>query len=136
MSCYYFVHCSMKHYPVPRTILVDFEQAFISVIGATLDNDVQVRYCFYHLTQATWRKIQELVLVPQYRENDDFKLFCGQLYVIASLSTEYIPGVRYWYFPSCWYSTRCCRWSNHCSYEENSSSVTACLVECSQGHSG
>ena len=87
---------SMELYPDPRTIMVDFEQAVISAIGATLDNDVQVRGCFYHLTQATWRKIQELELVPQYRDDEDFKLFCGQLDALAFLPTEDIPeGIMY-----------------------------------------
>lgn len=87
---------SMELYPDPRTIMVDFEQAVISAIGATLDNDVQVRGCFYHLTQATWRKIQELGLVPQYRDDEDFKLFCGQLDALAFLPTEDIPeGIMY-----------------------------------------
>ena len=46
---------------------------------------VQLRGCFYHLTQATWRKIQELGLVPQYRDDEEFKLFCGQLDSLAFL---------------------------------------------------
>ena len=86
----------MELYPEPRTILVDFEQAVISAIGATLDNDVQVRGCFYHLTQATWRTIQELGLVPQYRDKEEFELFCGQLDAPAFLPTEDIPeGTMY-----------------------------------------
>ena len=89
-----FYKCSsMELYPEARTILVDFKQAVISAIGTTLDNDVQVRGCFYHLTQATWRKIQELGLVPRYRDNEDFKLFCGQSDALAFLPTEDIPEV-------------------------------------------
>ena len=81
----------MELYPDPRTILVDFEQAVISAIQSTLGNDIQVRGCFYHLTQATWRKIQELGLVRKYRDDEDFKLFCGQLDALAFLPIEDIP---------------------------------------------
>ena len=87
---------SMELYPDPRTILVDFEQAVISAIQSTLGNDIQVRGCFYHLTQATWRKIQELGLVRKYRDDEDFKLFCGQLDALAFLPIEDIPeGITY-----------------------------------------
>ena len=34
--------------------------------------------CFYHLTQSTWRKVQELGLVRRY-DNEDFKHFCRML---------------------------------------------------------
>ena len=87
---------SMELYPDPRTILVDFEQAVISAIQSTLGNDIQVRGCFYHLTQETWRKIQELGLVRKYRDDEDFKLFCGQLDALAFLPIEDIPeGITY-----------------------------------------
>ena len=47
----------------PATILCDFEQAVIRAIEAILGPEIDIRGCFYHLTQATWRKIQELGLV-------------------------------------------------------------------------
>jgi hypothetical protein len=31
--------------------------------------------CFYHMTQATWRKIQKLRLATHYMEDQDFRLF-------------------------------------------------------------
>ena len=68
----------------------------ISAIQSTLGNDIQVRGCFYHLTQATWRKIQELGLVRKYRDDEHFKLFCGQLDALAFLPIEDIPeGITY-----------------------------------------
>jgi hypothetical protein len=31
------------------------------------------------LTQASWRRIQQLGLVPLYKNDDDFRLFCGMM---------------------------------------------------------
>ena len=50
-----------------------------------------IRGCFYHLTQSTWRKIQELGLTNLYRTNDEFRLFCGQLDALALLPLAQIP---------------------------------------------
>ena len=46
---------------------------------------MQVRGCFYHLTQTTWRKVQQLDLVGLYKEDESFKLFCGLLDALALL---------------------------------------------------
>jgi hypothetical protein len=34
-------------------------------------------------TQASWRKIQQLGLVPLYNNDDDFRLFCGMMEGLA-----------------------------------------------------
>ena len=44
-----------------------------------------IQYCFYHLTQSIWRKIQSLGLTNLYEINDDFRLFCGQIDALAFL---------------------------------------------------
>jgi hypothetical protein len=31
------------------------------------------------LTQASWRRIQQIGLVPLYKNDDDFRLFCGMM---------------------------------------------------------
>jgi hypothetical protein len=41
--------------------------------------------CFYHMTQASWRKIQQLGLMPLYNKDDDFRLFCGMMDGLAFL---------------------------------------------------
>ena len=48
--------------PDPATIIVDFEQAAIPAISVVLGPDTTTQGCFYHLTQSTWRKIQDLGL--------------------------------------------------------------------------
>lgn len=74
-------------YPEPSTILCDFEQGVIKALRQVF-GELNIRGCFYHLTQATWRKIQELGLDPKYHLDEDFKLFCGQLDGLAFLPLE------------------------------------------------
>lgn len=47
--------------------------------------NTEIRGCFYHLTQSTWRKIQQLGLTNLYKEDSDFRSFCGQLDALALL---------------------------------------------------
>ena len=51
----------------------------------------QVNGCFYHLTQATWRKIQILGFVQQYKEEKDVKLFCDMLDGLPFLPVDDVP---------------------------------------------
>ncbi|KAG7155824.1 hypothetical protein Hamer_G027912 [Homarus americanus] len=65
-------------YPDPSTVMLD------------------CRGCFYHLTQAHWRKIQELGLATIYKDSEDVKLFCGMVDSLALLPLEDIPaGIDY-----------------------------------------
>ena len=58
--------------------------------------DVNIQACFYHLTQSTWRRIQELGLTTLYKEDDDVKLFCGMLDALAFLQVERVrDGMRH-----------------------------------------
>ena len=49
---------------------------------------VNIQYCFYHLTQSIWCKIQSLGLTNLYESNDDFCLFCGQIDALAFLPVD------------------------------------------------
>ena len=83
-------YCEILELPVPTpaTVLCDFELAVIRALMAVLPLGVRIQGCFYHLTQATWRKIQELGLSPRYTADDDFKLFCGKLDGLAFLPID------------------------------------------------
>jgi hypothetical protein len=48
-----------------QTIITDFEDAVIRAVTAVFGRHIDYQGCFYHLTQASWRKIQQLGLVPQ-----------------------------------------------------------------------
>ena len=65
-------------------VVSDFEDGLLHVraINAVFGRQVEHQGCFYHLTQATWRKIQKLRLATHYMEDQDFRLFCNLLFVL------------------------------------------------------
>ena len=44
--------------------------------------------CFYHLTQSTFRKLQALGPVALYKDDEEFRHFCGMLDGLAFLPSE------------------------------------------------
>ena len=54
---------------------------------------VKEKGCFYHLTQATFRKIQALELVSMYRKKEDMKQFCGMIDSLAFVPVEDLAKV-------------------------------------------
>jgi hypothetical protein len=44
------------------------------------------------MTQASWRKIQQLGLMPLYNNDDDFRLFCGMMESLAFLPVPYLTN--------------------------------------------
>ena len=54
-------HCDeLGFQPDPTTVITDFEKAAINAVKSTFGDDVQIQGCFYHLSQATWRKKSNL----------------------------------------------------------------------------
>ena len=51
------------------TFVVDFEDAGMRAVSAVFGRQVSIRGCFYHLTQSTWRKVQQLGMAGVYKEN-------------------------------------------------------------------
>ena len=70
---------------------MDFELAAHQAVQNVFGSLVKVKGCFYHLTQATFRKIQELGLVGLYREKDDIKQFCGMIDSLAFVPVKDLP---------------------------------------------
>ena len=75
-------------FPEPEFVMVDFESAMQQTVEKTFDGTTDVRGCFFHLTQSTWRKIQELDLSQLYQEDTKFQLFCAKMDGLAFLPTE------------------------------------------------
>ena len=69
----------------PSVVVVDFEKAVHTAVKSVFGEHVEIRGCFYHLTQSTWRKVQSLGLANDYKTNDNIRLFCGQLDALALL---------------------------------------------------
>ena len=74
--------------PDPSKVICDFEQSVIRAIGTTFGDQVRCQGCFYHLTQSTWRRIQQLGLIDLYRTDESVKLFCGMLDGLAFLPLD------------------------------------------------
>jgi len=72
----------------PATVIVDFERSVELSIHSVFGAQVNIQYCFYHLTQSIWRKIQELGLTNLYEGDTDFRLFCGRLDALAFLPPD------------------------------------------------
>ena len=64
-------------------------------ISAVFGSDVSVQGCFFHLTQNTWRKVQELGLAETYRNDEDVKQFCGMVDALAFLPPDDVPAGVY-----------------------------------------
>ncbi|CAI9740003.1 Hypothetical predicted protein [Octopus vulgaris] len=79
-----------------QTVVTDFEDGALRAVLARFGCDVESKGCFYHLTQSTWRKSQELSLGTLYNTNAQFRLFCGMIYALAFLPLEDVnEGMRY-----------------------------------------
>ena len=69
----------------PEVIVTDFEVAAMQAVRAMFDVGLTTQGCFLHLTQSTWRKLQELGLAVTYKTDDAFRHFCGMLNGLAFL---------------------------------------------------
>lgn len=71
-----------------KTVVTDFEDAVLRAVSASFGREVETKGCFYHLTQSTWRKIQQLSLTEHYHSDLEFRRFCSMLDGLAFLPTE------------------------------------------------
>ena len=69
----------------PEIVHLDFETAAINAVRSTFGPHVLTKGCFYHLTQCTWCKVQELGLSAAYKEDAELKHFCGMIDALAFL---------------------------------------------------
>ena len=81
--------CNQLRYQIdPDNVILDFENAAIQALSRVIGQDVHVKGCFYHHTQSTWRKIQDLGLTGIYNEDEEFKLICGMMDALAFLPPD------------------------------------------------
>jgi hypothetical protein len=57
----------------------------MAVVNNRLEEFPVIILIFIWQTQASWRKIQQLSLVPLYKNDDDFRLFSGMMDSLAYL---------------------------------------------------
>ena len=89
-------NCNNQRFNInDKTFVTDFEDSALRAIAAVFGRDSS-KGCFYHLTQSTWRKVQDLGLAQQYTSNEEFRLFCGMIDALAFLPlTEVNEGMQY-----------------------------------------
>jgi len=83
-------HCCTQLGMQPDTTVVvtDFESAAMKAVQQVFGSHVETHGCFFHLTQATWRRIQSEGLSNLYKTNVDFRPFCGMLDGLAFLPVQ------------------------------------------------
>ena len=69
----------------PNIVIVEFELAAINALTIVQSGVTEIKGCFYHLTQSTWRKVQEFGPVNHYKDIKDFRHFCRTLDEISFL---------------------------------------------------
>lgn len=76
--------------------MADFEKAVHNAVRDVFDGQVEMKGCFFHLTQSVWRKLQQLGLAKKYREDEEFRLFVGKIFGLAFLPVDYVKdGLNY-----------------------------------------
>ena len=71
-----------------ESVHLDLERPVINAVKNTSGSHVNTKGCFYHLTQSTWRKVQDLGLSSLYKEDSDFSHFCGMIDGLAFLQVK------------------------------------------------
>ncbi|XP_071108948.1 uncharacterized protein [Haliotis cracherodii] len=56
----------------PHNLQIDFEKAFANAALAVFDI-IQIRGCYFHFSQALWRRVQHPGLVSRYKDDADFR---------------------------------------------------------------
>ena len=64
---------------IQKKVVCDLEKVVISALKIILGDDIWTHGWFHHLTQATWRKIQNLGLTVLYTESKDIRMFCDMM---------------------------------------------------------
>jgi len=81
----------------PDVIITDFEQTVFGAAATVLGNHAIHRDCFYHLTQATWRKVLSPCLFLFNSQYDK----CGDPFTVTvwgSVVSLYTAKHRLWLF--------------------------------------
>jgi len=76
----------------PDTIQTDFEQAAIRAVQLEFP-DTEVKGCFFHFTQALWRKIQDIGLAVPYKEDDAVKTWVRRAAGLPLIPPEDVQDV-------------------------------------------
>ncbi|XP_078539542.1 uncharacterized protein LOC144824292 [Lissotriton helveticus] len=76
-----------KTHQSPRKIIIDFELSMINVISK-MYTDTQIQGCFFHFSQAFWRKVQKTPLVTEYSSNSKLQVKIKKLTALCFVPPE------------------------------------------------
>lgn len=68
----------------PRRVVCDFEQAIITAVETELPR-AQISGCYFHFNQNLWRKVQNLGLATEFRQNQRLKKVIRKVMAIGYL---------------------------------------------------
>lgn len=71
----------------PRNITVDFEGSAINAIREVSPTS-EIHGCYFHFKKCLWRKVQEIGLTCEYKENEDIRLLIQMCAALAFLKIE------------------------------------------------
>lgn len=74
---------------IPDRVICDFEISLISAIQAEFPNTT-VRGCYFHFCQSLWRKVQQLGLASEYRQNRSVKKVIRKIMSLGYLPTAVV----------------------------------------------
>lgn len=73
----------------PNLIKIDFEVAAINALRS-VNRTTKISGCNFHFMQCLWRKIQEIGLAREYRENEEIKRFCRMCGALSLIPLEFV----------------------------------------------
>ncbi|CAF3034371.1 unnamed protein product, partial [Rotaria sp. Silwood2] len=85
---------SMNRIFKPERIISDFESSLVSIIPAEFPQAVH-QGCYFHYTQAIYRRIQSLGLSTAYSQDEEIRYCCRKLMAIALLPIEEVENSYY-----------------------------------------
>lgn len=91
------IECNNRElYPDPLYFNIDFEIAALKAAKTVFGGHILICGCFYHSSQSTYRKIQNLGLSKRYKEDDNFNLYCAMMNGLAFLPVDNVcEGLNY-----------------------------------------
>ena len=75
---------------IQKKVVCDFNKTVMNAVKNILGFDIIKQGCFCHLTQVTWRKIQNLSLTPLYKESKYIRMFFGMMDGLGFLPIDFI----------------------------------------------
>ena len=70
--------------------MCDFEKAFHQALEDVFGENVNIKGCYFHLSQSIQRRIQEQNLVQMYRENEELRLKSTMLAALAFVPSNLV----------------------------------------------